>query len=169
MAETSADLREALDKNGFGATGIVAADGSPDIIDAAGKDPQLADAISAFGVHAHVLTAEPVAQRLGKPYFNTENDCKHSMSGKSSHTVDVSILAVVDGVLPQWRGTETPGLSWPLAFLLNYINAKGTATMLCPGIHSWNQMLGRHMHGLMPFLPADFAKAFFRGASLQTH
>ena len=47
-------------------------------------------------------------------YFNSEND-------------------LVDGVLPQWGGTETPGLSWPLATLLNFIVANGTATMLCPG------------------------------------
>lgn len=56
------DLRSALDKAGFESTGIVAADGGTDVIIAAEKDAQLAAAIAAFGVHAHLLP--PVATNL---------------------------------------------------------------------------------------------------------
>ena len=68
--------------------------------------------------------------KVGTPYWNSEND-------------------LVDGIMPQWGGTLTPGMSWPQTFLLNYIVANGSATMLCPFIHGWNQNLGRHNHGYM--------------------
>ena len=51
-------LRAALDNNGFNGTEIVAADGGTDVISAAAKDSELADAIYAFGLHAHVLAYE---------------------------------------------------------------------------------------------------------------
>lgn len=44
-------------------------------------------------------------------------------------------------------GAKSPGIGWPLAFIMNYVEANGTATMLCPGFHGWNQNLGRHNHG----------------------
>eukprot|EP00039_Didymoeca_costata_P033394 m.42146 g.42146 ORF g.42146 m.42146 type:complete len:1030 (+) comp9849_c0_seq2:322-3411(+) len=122
------ELRQALDTNGFQDTGIIAPDGSTDFIDAAAKDTTLADAVAAFGIHAHVLPAVEATSTLGKPYYNSEND-------------------LVDGAMPQWGGSNTPGLSWPKAFMQNYIEANGTATMLCPAIHGWNQNLGRHNHG----------------------
>ena len=70
----------------------------------------------------------PNQTKVDKPYWNSEND-------------------LVDGIMPQWGGTLTPGMSWPKTFLLNYIVANGSATMLCPFIHGWNQNLGRHNHG----------------------
>ena len=121
-------LRKGLDDAGLHDVGIIAADGLPDIITDAAADAELAAAIAAFGVHAHVLPAAPDARRLGIPYYNSEND-------------------LVDGVLPQWGGANKPGTNWPLAFMLNYIEANGTATMLCPFIHGWSMNLGRHNHG----------------------
>eukprot|EP00041_Stephanoeca_diplocostata_P014238 m.256482 g.256482 ORF g.256482 m.256482 type:complete len:281 (+) comp19632_c0_seq12:72-914(+) len=122
------DLRAALDSAGMRGVQIVAADGGLDVVDAAATDDALAAAIGAFGVHAKYLPFDKNIQSLDKPYFNSEND-------------------VVDGVLPQWGGANSPGLGWPLAFILNYVQANGTATMLCPGFHGWNQNLGRHNHG----------------------
>ena len=121
-------LRAGLDRAGLGHVKIIAPDGSPDIIDDAAADPELAAAIDAFGIHAHVLPFAPNQAKVGKPYYNSEND-------------------LVDGIMPQWGGTLTPGMSWPKSFLLNYIVANGSATMLCPFIHGWNQNLGRHNHG----------------------
>lgn len=119
-------FRKALDAAGFESTAIVAPDGGTDVIDASVADPVLNDAIGAWGLHAHLLQRLP--NQLGKPYYNSEND-------------------LVDGVLPMWGGANAPGINWPLAFLRNYIDANGTATMLCPAFHGWNQNLGRHNHG----------------------
>lgn len=121
-------LRKGLDDAGLHHVGIIAADGLPDIIADAAADAELAAAIAAFGVHSHVLPAAPDARKMGIPYYNSEND-------------------LVDGVLPQWGGANKPGTNWPLVFMLNYIEANGTATMLCPFIHSWSMNLGRHNHG----------------------
>ena len=57
-----------------------------------------------------------------KMYFNTEND-------------------LVDVAAPQWGPSMQASLNWPLAFINNYLMANGTATMLCPAIHSWSMNL----------------------------
>jgi hypothetical protein len=112
-------LHTALLSNGL-STQIVAADGGTDVISAAVKDSKLAAAIGAFGIHtAHMVKDKDVENfQPQKPYWDSEND-------------------MVDGPMPQWKGTGNVALGWPQTFLTNYINANSTNTMLCAFVHSW--------------------------------
>ena len=137
-------FRKQLDEAGLRSVGIVAADGSSDIIKAAGADAELAAAIAAFGDHGFGAAVPELATNpllAEKPFWESEND-------------------MVDGPMPQWGGTNNVALGWAGTVAKNYARANGTATMLCAFVHSWSQTLGRHNHG--PLMLNDPWSGFYQ-------
>jgi hypothetical protein len=122
--------------------------GFPDdsITTAAERDPAFAAAFGYIGLHdVSPLPPSYAWEKDGKEYIQSE-----------ANDVDGPLIETADGSFPQWAGNAGsplgPGLEWPQHFLLNYLNARVTGTIICPLSHAWTWAYGRHNHGTALFI-----------------
>jgi hypothetical protein len=151
-------LRAALDAAGFNATRVSVNDASnsgcadctgfkdDSITTALAEDPEFARALGVIGLHSvSALPRDYDWESAGKDYIQSE-----------SNTVDGPLIDTADGSFPQWAGNAGsplgPGIEWPQHFILNYLNARATGTIICPLSHAWTWAYGRHNHGTALFV-----------------
>lgn len=167
-------LRQALDAAGFDHTRISVNDGTVtaqcidcknftdgSITTAAAEDPAFAAALGIIGVHSGDVGG---VGRIDSSKFNWEAAGVDYIQSESN---------VIDGPMPQWvpnaGNAFGSGLSWPRVFLLNYVQARATGTILCPMTHAWTWAYGRNNHGHSQFMQPwsghyDLGSAFWSQA-----
>ena len=116
-------MRQTLDRAGLQSVGIVATDNGWDIVEAMAKDPALAAAIHAVGVHYPFSKSTPAAQICGSPLWSSE-----------------------DG---PWSGGWGAARSLARAYSRNYITGKMTKTEVWSPISSYYDLLPLPNSGIM--------------------